>query len=264
MDVRAGDLRAAYDLVGELAAAPDEDVFWQVALTRLLELIPATRASWNVWDYRRRTLVEWVGLAPDPHDVTPLTALWHQLPWLRESPPEPVRSMSLPSTYFLPHRELVRLEVFDAYYKQRDAEYGLGIAGGSSAQQMRGVLFERADRDFSAYEIALAALLSPHLTALHRSLRTRARLAKRLRELEAAARERPVPAAAAVAELTPREAQVLALVADGLTNPQIAARLYTSPRTVQKHLQHAFEKLGVRTRAAATARYLTLVREPAA
>jgi predicted ATPase/DNA-binding CsgD family transcriptional regulator len=48
--------------------------------------------------------------------------------------------------------------------------------------------------------------------------------------------------------LTPREHQVAQLVADGLTNPQIAARLGVSPRTVVNHLEHIRTKLGVHTR----------------
>ena len=53
--------------------------------------------------------------------------------------------------------------------------------------------------------------------------------------------------------LTAREAEVLRLVAEGLTNAQIAARLFLSPRTVKQHLPSIYTKLGVASRAAATA-----------
>ncbi len=55
--------------------------------------------------------------------------------------------------------------------------------------------------------------------------------------------------------LTPTEHQIVALVAQGLTNPQIGDRLFISRRTVQTHLTHVFAKLDVATRAelAATA-----------
>ncbi|MCX4544159.1 LuxR family transcriptional regulator [Streptomyces sp. NBC_01565] len=59
--------------------------------------------------------------------------------------------------------------------------------------------------------------------------------------------------------LTPREHEIAALVAEGLTTPAIAARLYLSPRTVDTHLSHIFRKTGVTTRsalAALTARHL--------
>ena len=53
--------------------------------------------------------------------------------------------------------------------------------------------------------------------------------------------------------LTPREAEVLSWLAKGKTNRDIADILGMSPRTVNKHLEHIFEKLGVETRTAAAA-----------
>jgi predicted ATPase/class 3 adenylate cyclase/DNA-binding CsgD family transcriptional regulator len=52
------------------------------------------------------------------------------------------------------------------------------------------------------------------------------------------------------ASLTPTELQVVALVAEGLTNAQIAERLFMGRATVKTHLEHVFTKLEVRTRAA--------------
>ena len=49
--------------------------------------------------------------------------------------------------------------------------------------------------------------------------------------------------------LTRREAEVAALAATGLSNPQIAAKLYVSLRTVGNHLASAYAKTGVRGRA---------------
>jgi DNA-binding NarL/FixJ family response regulator len=57
----------------------------------------------------------------------------------------------------------------------------------------------------------------------------------------------------ASAALTPREAEVLSWVAKGKTNRDVGDILGMSPRTVNKHLEHVFEKLGVETRAAAAA-----------
>jgi two-component system nitrate/nitrite response regulator NarL len=53
--------------------------------------------------------------------------------------------------------------------------------------------------------------------------------------------------------LSPREREVLALIADGLSAPEIAARLVLSTATVRTHLQHLYGKLGVSERAAAVA-----------
>ncbi|MFD4925180.1 AAA family ATPase [Streptomyces goshikiensis] len=69
----------------------------------------------------------------------------------------------------------------------------------------------------------------------------------------------PPPPPPRVPGLTPREHEIATLVAEGLTTPAIAARLYLSPRTVDTHLSHIFRKTGVTTRsalAALTARHL--------
>jgi DNA-binding CsgD family transcriptional regulator len=53
--------------------------------------------------------------------------------------------------------------------------------------------------------------------------------------------------------LSPREAEILELVRQGLTNAEIAQTLYLSVSTVKVHIRHIFEKLGVRTRTEAVA-----------
>ncbi len=50
------------------------------------------------------------------------------------------------------------------------------------------------------------------------------------------------------AALTPSELKVAALVAQGMTNPQIATRLFLSRSTVQTHLEHVFAKLDIGSR----------------
>ena len=58
--------------------------------------------------------------------------------------------------------------------------------------------------------------------------------------------------------LTPRETEVLALVAAGLSNPEIAARLGIGEATVKTHLLHVFEKLAVGDRTRAVTRAMEL------
>ena len=60
------------------------------------------------------------------------------------------------------------------------------------------------------------------------------------------------PATTSPDGLTAREVEVLRLLAQGLTNPQIAEQLVISPQTVHAHLRSMYSKLGVTTRSAAT------------
>jgi DNA-binding NarL/FixJ family response regulator len=67
-------------------------------------------------------------------------------------------------------------------------------------------------------------------------------------------REKPaesVPASPYPGGLSAREAEVLRLVARGLTNARVAQELYISPRTVDRHLNSVYRKLGVSSRTAA-------------
>jgi DNA-binding CsgD family transcriptional regulator len=68
---------------------------------------------------------------------------------------------------------------------------------------------------------------------------------------------RPRDRATAGPALTARERQVLALVAQGQTDAQIAEQLLLSPHTVHRHVANARTKLGVPTRSAAAAWALT-------
>ncbi|HEY4853656.1 MAG TPA: response regulator transcription factor [Streptosporangiaceae bacterium] len=98
-----------------------------------------------------------------------------------------------------------------------------------------------AERLFEAVRVIAAgeALLAPTVTR---------------RLISEFARQRPMPDApptAALATLTPRERQVLLLVAEGLSNPEIAARLVVTEETVKTHVSRVLNKLGLRDRTQA-------------
>ena len=113
--------------------------------------------------------------------------------------------------------------------------------------------------DESAQRRALDELLALGATA------AAAVVGRRLRERGATnLPRRPRPATREnPAQLTARELEVLALVADGLRNRDIAERLFLSPRTVDHHVSAILRKLGARTRGEAGAQAIRLgLREP--
>ncbi|MDQ3067616.1 MAG: LuxR C-terminal-related transcriptional regulator [Actinomycetota bacterium] len=67
-------------------------------------------------------------------------------------------------------------------------------------------------------------------------------------------------ASKSVLQLSRREKEVLALVAQGMSNPEIGATLFISPTTVKVHIRHIFEKLGVKSRAEAAVRGVQLTK----
>jgi DNA-binding NarL/FixJ family response regulator len=97
-----------------------------------------------------------------------------------------------------------------------------------------------AERLFDAVRVVAAgeALLAPAVTQ---------------RLISEFARLRPAAAAppAAVAGLTPRETEVLRLLAEGLSNPEIAGRLVITEETVKTHVSRVLHKLALRDRAQA-------------
>jgi DNA-binding NarL/FixJ family response regulator len=98
-----------------------------------------------------------------------------------------------------------------------------------------------AERLFDAVRVIAAgeALLAPTVT-------------RRLISEFAQLRPKPdAPPVTALAALTPRETQVLRLVAEGLSNPEIAARLVVTEETVKSHVSRMLSKLGLRDRTQA-------------
>jgi DNA-binding NarL/FixJ family response regulator len=100
------------------------------------------------------------------------------------------------------------------------------------------ISLNRAGPDFTAEAVDLLTQLRPLLT----------RRVVRLSAGPATLGARLEPA-----DLTGREQEVLSLVAEGLTDAAIGRRLGCSPRTVDKHLEHAYRRLGVSCRTAAVA-----------
>ena len=209
-------------------------------LVELGRLIPADFVNFSdgdVWVGRPGESDEELGFAEDELP----DAEWHATVCRGEDPIAEQRLRGSRETLmysdFLTQRQLRRTHFHAECLRLYEANYRIMLR--VPAQPWVEIYLDRKEADFSERDRLVLDLLRPHLGRLY---------------AEGLARRSSLAAAG----LTPRERNVLALVASGKTNGQIARELWLSPGTVRKHLENAFAKLGVHTRTAAATRFLQL------
>jgi len=145
---------------------------------------------------------------------------------------------------FISQERFHRLGVYAEFYRHVPVEYQIAIGLPKTDGRVIGIALNRARRDFTEDDRDLLAVLrAPLVRAM-----IRARSRNRARQALTG------PADSRMADLTDRELQLLELVALGNTNIAIAHKLGISPRTVAHHLDSAYRKLDVTSRAAAVYR----------
>ena len=129
----------------------------------------------------------------------------------------------------VPFERFRRGALYNDYYRRIRIDHAMALPVYVRDGLLVSFVLNRTRRDFSERERALLDLVRGQLEKMYRKT-------------------------AGMGQLTPREAEVLHWVASGKSDAQIAAILGASPRTVQKHLQRVYEKLGVEGRTAAAMR----------
>jgi len=141
--------------------------------------------------------------------------------------------------------ELRQLRIHREFYGPLGIDHQLAFTLPSQAGHILGVALSRCGQDFSDAERDLLEAARPYLIQAYRN-------ALAVRDLQRAAGARDdgdVLTRLRQDGLTPREAEIARLTALGRASRDVAEALQLSVRTVDKHLQHAFRKLGVRSRA---------------
>jgi DNA-binding CsgD family transcriptional regulator len=136
-----------------------------------------------------------------------------------------------------------KLDIYQDCYRPRPTEHVLAMHLPNTAAGSRAFALNRSRGDFTEADRELLDILRVPLGDAYRRAHARHR-AERVLATSSEAR---------LAALTDREVEVLELVAAGRTNVAIAHSLQVSPRTVAKHLERIYRKLGVGNRAAAVA-----------
>jgi len=169
------------------------------------------------------------------------------LDWLSE------RTLATPSEWVLGIEARLRAllgdgQVADGFY--RDSIERLGRTGVRSQLARSHLLYGEWLRRQRRRAEAREQLRTAHLMLEEIGMEGFAGRAHReLRATGGTTRERAARTAGAGAALTAQEAQVARLARDGLSNPEIGARLFISPRTAQYHLSNVFTKLGISSRS---------------
>jgi DNA-binding NarL/FixJ family response regulator len=146
--------------------------------------------------------------------------------------------------------ELHSLALFRELYAELGVEYQIAFVIEVSPPHYVGIALSRCARDFADAERTLLDRARPHLIQVYRAAIAHSALAAQLR-----AREHTDPQVERLVlrGLTTREAAVLGRVARGQCNKDIAADLGVSERTIGKHLQRCYRKLGAANRSHAAA-----------
>lgn len=144
---------------------------------------------------------------------------------------------------FLSRGEFHKLDLYAEFFRHVPTEHQLAVTLPGPATQVVGIAFNRARHDFTDTERDLVSALRAPLAAAMLRTQTRRHARAALTSINHAG----------LADLTKTETRVLELVACGRTNVAIARIFEVSPRTIAKHLEHIYRKLGVSNRAAAVA-----------
>ena len=133
---------------------------------------------------------------------------------------------------FYTQSELRNAPFYKSLGSEHSTRYAILVSLPTGPGRNLRVGFWRSNRDFSERDRLALQLLRPHLHEVYR---------------DAERRRRGIP------QLSSREREVLQLASQGYSNADIARILFISVATVAKHMEHIFDRTGVRTRTAAVA-----------
>jgi len=224
-------LRAALDLLGAMnEAALDKASFARLGVERLPSLVASEFTTLSICHLAsgRREVFGLPAGALSAEDRAAFDRHFHEHPLVRYHAYQGGRSTQRISDS-LSLEQFRRSALYNDYYRRIRIDHAMALPIYVRDGLLVSFVLNRTRRDFTDRERALLDLLKPHLAKVYQRMST-------------------------VGRLTAREAEVLRWVAAGKSDAQIGAILRISARTVQKHLQNVYDKLGVENRTAAVNR----------
>jgi len=250
--LRNRDWRAGFELLHVVAEARDGvDALARAAVDALPALVASEITSLSVCDLSsgRRHVVATPAVAIGAQDLACFDRYFRMHPLVRyhadlRGPGAHRISDSLPFSRFR-HTGL-----YSEYYRRIGIDHAVALPIHVDETTLISFVLNRRGRDFSDRERDVLDLVGGPLSRLY----LKARALEQVRSTLAV--KTPDAQRLESLDVTPREAEVLQWLAAGKTDREIAALLGCSHRTVQKHLQRLYVKLGVETRTAAVMRSL--------
>jgi DNA-binding CsgD family transcriptional regulator len=226
------DYRGVLDVLGEASAVEGPIAFTRPVLEALRRLVPCDVVAYH--ELLGPSGRQYVRYAGDPHGtMTAEIRAAVRCHWTSDPlavPHDGARKYS----DFLSRHELHRTPMYQTANRPLGIEHMMCLwlvrAGVSRIE------FDREHEDFDERDRAVLDVMRSHLVQFRSNALRRG--------------HRP---GSHGGPLTPREHEILELVAEGRQNAEVASILWISPSTVRKHLENAYEKLGVRTRTGAVA-----------
>ena len=241
--LRAQEVRTLLAALDRLYAPVSLEAFPAHLFGVLGDLLPGTLTTFDFVDLASGRVESHI----DPRTLTGLSAaelearvrayLW-QHPVLEHLRGD-ARNVVMQPTDLVSQRQFRRTDLYEQCFRPTGIEYQIA-AGLSWPGRVGGFAVNRPrSRNFTAEEVALVQHLRPHVErAFAAALRVAARAGNHPSVMEG---------------LTPRQGEVLRWLGVGKRNAEIAVILGISSRTVEKHVEQVFGKLGVETRSAAVA-----------
>ena len=224
-------LRAALDLLGALnESALDKAAFARLGVERLPKLVASEFTTLSICHLvsGKREVFGLPAGALSAEDRAAFDRHFHEHPLVRFHAYQAGRVPQRISDS-VPFEQFRRSALYNDYYRRIRIDHAIALPIFVRDGLLVSFVLNRTRRDFTDRERALLDVLRPHLARIYQKMN-------------------------AVGHLTAREAEVLRWVAAGKSDAQIGAILRISARTVQKHLQNVYDKLGVESRTAAAMR----------
>lgn len=245
--LRRTDLHAILDFLVDASELDFGPPYAGATLARLNELVPAPILLYEEVDVPGRTTIV-LNHEAGPVDTDDDARYWD----LGACPVTRYRAASgdlaaIRASDVIGQRVFLESPIYRDWMAPERCDYHLEVALEPARGPQRQLLYIRhpEDGEFSRRDVAMLDALRPHLARLEADAARRRQLAYLLSAREGVEEPATGP------RLTTREREIIELVAAGLTNGEIAARLWVAPSTVKTHLDNVYVKLGVGSRVAA-------------